>query len=180
MNGRIGMGKGCKPHWRIRKSGLTLVEVIISLVVLSILAIGIIASVLQVRRTSESQVRAELAYGVANGFIEQIRGINYNSLAEFAFSGAQVELITQNDTRIFVPVNSSEFTEVRVPLTIDADGETTTDMVFAFRVLVTVPTDASGTPLRMLSMRIPYRWWDPLIDGERERELTLVRSQVAR
>ncbi|TVP77178.1 MAG: type II secretion system protein [Puniceicoccaceae bacterium] len=164
-----------------RRSGLTLVEVIISLVVLSMLAIGIIASVLQVRRTSEAQVRGELAYAVANGFLEQVRGVNYNELSEASQSGANVELITRNNTFVEVAINSAEFTELRVPLSIDGDGSVATEMTFSFRVQIDVPIDSdTGAPLRMMSIRVPYRWWDPVINDERQRELILVRSQVSR
>jgi prepilin-type N-terminal cleavage/methylation domain-containing protein len=160
---------------RQHKSGLTLVEVVISIAILALLFAGIVAAVLHLRRTSESLVREEIATAVAGGFIEQVRAVDYPELLALANGGGILELIIRNNERIDVVVNEQGWTEVMVPLTTDPAGAVQNEMTFWFRILL-----EDMDPMRSVVMRVPFRWVDVLTGNLMERELVLIRSAIPR
>jgi prepilin-type N-terminal cleavage/methylation domain-containing protein len=69
------------------QAGLSLVEVMISIVVLSILTMGILATLLQSRRATEGSIYQVTATTVATGYLEQLKTMNLASLANIDSSG---------------------------------------------------------------------------------------------
>jgi prepilin-type N-terminal cleavage/methylation domain-containing protein len=157
------------------RSGLTLIEVVVSIAILALLFAGIVAAVLHLRRTAESLVREEIATAVAGGFLEQVRAVDYPELLALANTGGVLELIIRNNARIEVVVNAQNWTQVMVPLTTDPDGAVQNEMPFFFRILL-----EDMDPMRSVAMRVPFRWDDVLTGNQLERELVLVRSAIPR
>jgi type II secretory pathway pseudopilin PulG len=155
--------------------GLTLIEVAVSIALLAFLAAGIFSAVLQLRRTSEALVREEIATSVAGGFMEQLRAVDYPELLRLANVGGSLELVIQNNLRINVAINTTDWTEVLVPLTTNADGEIENEMPFDFQLFL-----QDMAPLRSIVLRVVFRWQDVLSGNNRERELVLLRSAVPR
>ncbi|MDP3073292.1 MAG: prepilin-type N-terminal cleavage/methylation domain-containing protein [Opitutaceae bacterium] len=63
-----------------RSAGLTLVEVMVSLVLMSAVMVGFITSFIQSRRVTESSVLHAAATSIVYGIIEQIKQLDYSSL----------------------------------------------------------------------------------------------------
>jgi type II secretory pathway pseudopilin PulG len=61
-------------------AGLSLVEVMMSIVVLSLLTLGVLAALLQSRRATEGSVYQVTATTVATGYLEQLKSMNLGQL----------------------------------------------------------------------------------------------------
>ncbi|MCU0791827.1 MAG: prepilin-type N-terminal cleavage/methylation domain-containing protein [Opitutaceae bacterium] len=62
----------------------TLVETVVSLSVFTILSLGILAVIAQVRRQAEANVYENTALTLAQGYIEQLRSLSYDELLNAA------------------------------------------------------------------------------------------------
>lgn len=65
---------------RTRRGGLTLVEVMVSLVLMATVMVGFIASFVQSRRVTESNVLHAAATSMIYGIVEQIKQLDYTNL----------------------------------------------------------------------------------------------------
>lgn len=63
-----------------RKSAFTLVEVMVASVILTITGIGVLTGLLQARKMTEGSIYVATATTVAQGYIEQIKNMEFNLL----------------------------------------------------------------------------------------------------
>ncbi len=68
------------PRPRARGAGYTLVELMVSLVILGIMSLGILNGMLQARRLTEGSIYLGTATTVAQGYIEQMKNMDYRLL----------------------------------------------------------------------------------------------------
>lgn len=115
------------PHSSSR--GLTLVEVMVSMTIMATVMLGFLGTFLQSRRISESSVLHAAASSMLYGIIEQIKGVDYNSLP----------LTTIDPADPGVPVGATEpYPNVRIRLN--------QDRTVWLRVVHTAVTDSPNTP----------------------------------
>jgi Tfp pilus assembly protein PilV len=76
---------------------MTLAETVIGMVVFSIMAGGIIGLVLQSRRMAESAIRENTAVTVTQGYLEQIKSIEYSALVDAIADPSNVAIGTKTD-----------------------------------------------------------------------------------
>jgi prepilin-type N-terminal cleavage/methylation domain-containing protein len=168
------------------KNGFSLVESIVSLGVFSVLAVSIIAVVLQLRRIAENNVYENTALTMAQGYIEQIRSLPYNELLSAANSDTiQLRLLSANGGGILLTdgagneLNNNEWTRETVFLDRDASGRETQPMDFRFRVSL---TDLQPLlTLRSNGIEVTLTYEVALPDGRKRslrRTLRTVRSVV--
>ncbi len=65
-----------------RMQGMTLVELMIAMAILSIFSITILSAVLLGRRLSEANIYENTALTVAQGYMEQIKSMEYDVVLE--------------------------------------------------------------------------------------------------
>ncbi|MGH7945716.1 MAG: type IV pilus modification PilV family protein [Opitutaceae bacterium] len=107
---------------RTRQAGLTLVEVMVSLLLVALFMVCFLATFLQSRRVTESSVLNAACTSLVFGLIEQMKGLDYTTL------------MPSNDVDAAAPVTS---TPPYIRLRINQD------LTVWFQV---VHTDSSGTP----------------------------------
>ncbi|MDQ8203682.1 prepilin-type N-terminal cleavage/methylation domain-containing protein [Pelagicoccus sp. SDUM812003] len=74
-----------------RSDGYSLIELMIATVILSLLAFGTLSGLLQVRRLTEGSIQLGTATAVAQGYIEQMKNMEYSLLDQSSIE----ELINQ-------------------------------------------------------------------------------------
>ena len=160
---------------RCERAGFTLVEVIVSMVILGLLGLGIVASTLQIRRAAEATVREANANAVAIGFLEQLQGMDYTILSQLAAANGEMSFVVRDGTELKIALNSADFTgPLSIPINVDREGEYSSNMDFWLRV--SAQRDTGGLP--SLHVKLAYRWQDPHSTALRANELTLARART--
>ena len=85
-----------------RMQGMTLVEVMIAMVILSIFSITILSAVLLGRRLSEANIYENTALTVAQGYMEQIKSMEYDVVLQSLASPLTVALPTKSISALAV------------------------------------------------------------------------------
>lgn len=88
-----------------RKTGFTLVEVMISMTIFAVLAAGLIYGALHVRFTAEAAVRESIAVAIATGFLEQMSAAEFDNLSN--------RISNRNSTFQFVSRDGQELDPAR-------------------------------------------------------------------
>ena len=162
-------------NWAQRTHGLTLIEVVIGMAILTITAMGVMAGLLHGRRIAESNLLDEAALVYAQSYLEDIKGGAYALFN--TTSGTTV------NTRSSTPLTNRVASQ---PRTIDFRGTTSTsdDMIIVLTPNVTkcdpVPTTfpAKPRPVEAYTVELTYRWrlnGSP-VSAEQSRILRVIRS----
>ncbi len=170
---------------RLPQGGFSLVEVVISMVILTLLGAGIIAATLQIRRAAESTVRESLAVAIGTGFLEQLISSDYPILRNQADAGASWRFFTRDGTEESIPLRpigtTGDGTRIEVPLVTElktdesgtsVDSETT--MALWVLPMIDRAPDNSENALNII---IRLTWDDPR-GRKTTRSLAYVRSRV--
>jgi prepilin-type N-terminal cleavage/methylation domain-containing protein len=159
----------------VREKGFSLVEVIVALTLLGFLAAAILTGAAFMRKSAESTVYSSIADSVAIGFLEQLKGEEYGTLRYAAINNGNFQFIILNQEELFVPLNGSGFTPIKIPVHTQRSGSKSTEMQYSIRVRV---TPSANLPL--MNIHIEYRWADPMTGKEYSAELAGARSSVTR
>jgi len=134
------------------QTAMTLIETIIALGLLAILSISVISLTFQIRSNAEQAVYQNTALTLAQGYMEQIRHLDYTTLRSVAQdSSSAVTLPIENGSgSAITPVSGTFFgngvwsTET-IYLDQNAAGQPTQPLTFKFRpVLTSLETVTSG------------------------------------
>lgn len=131
--------------------GLSLVEVVISLGILAVIAGGTVGVTFQVRSMSEQTVYENTALTFAQGYLEQLRSLDYNTLLSAAGSGSvPLELINASGVTITDEgggeMANGDWARETVFLDENAAGSPIQPMTFRFRpVLTSLAASTGGT-----------------------------------
>jgi len=122
--------------------GMTIVEVIIALGLLSILSISVISVTFQVRSMAEQTVYQNTALTLAQGYMEQVRHLDYTTLKSCAQDATVALPLDKTDGTPVVPESGSVFgnsvwSNERVFLDQTASGTPIQPMDFRFRAVLT-------------------------------------------
>jgi prepilin-type N-terminal cleavage/methylation domain-containing protein len=179
-----------------KKRGLTLMEVMISLVLFSLLAAGVFSATLQARRHAEANVREAIAVSVATGFLEQLAATDFPLLARHVDNRAINFPFIARDGRPVVPsknlrpLNATGWGDpIEVPIRAekDASGNVVLDsdgnpqealMDFWFIPMASRSTD---TPGDAIEIAIHFRWDNGRSQATGfypERRLVTLRTRV--
>ena len=83
---------------------MTLVETVVAMTVFSFIAAGVIGLVVQSRRMAESAIRENTAATVTQGYLEQIKSIEYSALVAAVADPGTVPLPTKTDSTTNDPI----------------------------------------------------------------------------
>lgn len=143
-------GSGRANAWRSRR-GMTLVETVVAMTVFSLIAAGVIGLTVQSRRMAESAIRENTAATVAQGYLEQIKSVEYSALVD----------AIADPTNIAVPTKTDQ--DTNDPILLNVQNQKT---------LVIHTTDA-GTPSRFMRFWITVRGTDLAAAGRQALEFTV-------
>ncbi len=119
------------PKRRPSKAGVTLVEIMVAMVILGFSALALLSGLMQARRYTELAIRENTALTIAQGYIEQMKNMEFASLDEAVLPTLFHEGAA--DTLTVSPVPSDPTV-----------GDSTTDIVNAKLIdIKNTPTDTS-------------------------------------
>lgn len=121
---------------------MTIVEVIMALGLLSILSVSVISVTFQVRSMAEQTVYQNTALTLAQGYMEQVRHLDYTTLKACAQSATVPLPLDKTDGTPVVPESGTVFgnsvwSRERVFLDQTASGTPIQPMDFRFRAVLT-------------------------------------------
>jgi len=178
--------------------GLTLIEIMVSMGVFTIVSMGILAVVLQIRRMAENNVYENTALTMAQGYLEQVRSLPYGQLLAAAnFVGTpptpdlgvgRLNLLSANGGGATFLLNesnqllrSTQWTNERVFLDRDAAGRNLQPMDFRFRVSLLNIDNPALVAIRPQGIEIILDYQFTFPDGRQRvvtRSIRNVRSVV--
>lgn len=132
-----------------RRSGVTLIEVVIAMAVFMILALGLTTTVLQSQEMAQNNIIRNTAYTVAQGYLEQIKSIPVQTLnaalndpSNVSIPTKSVSALDSGDIELEDPLfldgpdaslsgqnDGSNRKEIMIDLREDADGNNTGEVV---------------------------------------------------
>lgn len=174
---------------RKKRSGLSLIEVIISIGIFGLLSVGVFGAALQVRFLAEKNVRESVATAVAVGFLEQLIATDFPIIERRMDDRSLVFDFVSRDgqplssLKTLEPAGEEDWgTPIILPLvnelTDSGDSLETNFMDFWFVPMVSRSAD---TPNDSIDIVIRFRWILPSRGGNErfaERTIAVVRSRV--
>ena len=127
-----------------REAGMTLIEVVVALGLLAVLASSVISITFQIRSRAEQAIYQNTALTLAEGYMEQIRHLDYTTLKLVAQDSASAVTLPLNNASggAITPLSGSFFgngiwsTET-IYLDQNAQGQPTQPVTFRFRPVLT-------------------------------------------
>jgi prepilin-type N-terminal cleavage/methylation domain-containing protein len=84
--------------FRNRKSGMTLIEMTVSFTIFAVAATGVVASLIQARKLSESNLAQGYAHSTAQAVIEEVIRVPPSMLADETLTSIDIKLARLTDT----------------------------------------------------------------------------------
>ncbi len=160
------------------KRGLTLIEILVAMGLLSILAGAIIASALQVRKLAEDNLYQISATTAASGYLEQILGMSFNSVRAVALDNSLPLPTRINETEV-QNIFCGHFTEVKIPIISEENehGDVVPKVSMKMEIQALL-RDLRPEGIDALEIGIVYAWYNPGNNQRYERTLKTIRSSV--
>ena len=98
---------------QLRRSGLTLIEVMVSLVILTVTATAISKSLIYAQYSAENNLYESIALNTALSTLEQLKAENYNRLIEIQTNG-NFDFIYGNGNSISLSLNTDNVVPIQV------------------------------------------------------------------
>ncbi len=142
---------------------MTIVEVIIALGLLAILSVSVISVTFQVRSMAEQTVYQNTALTLAQGYMEQVRHLDYTTLKACAQSASVALPLDKTDGTPVVPESgsgvfgNSVWSKERVFLDQTASGTPIQPMDFRFRAVLTSLETATTNLASGVEITIQYQ-----------------------
>lgn len=141
---------------------MTIVEVIIALGLLAILSVSVISVTFQVRSMAEQTVYQNTALTLAQGYMEQVRHLDYTTLKACAQDATVPLPLDKTDGTAVVPESGSVFgnsvwSKERVFLDQTASGTPIQPMDFRFRAVLTSLETATSNLASGVEITIQYQ-----------------------
>ena len=142
--------------------GMTIVEVIIALGLLAILSVSVISVTFQVRSMAEQTVYQNTALTLAQGYMEQVRHLDYTTLQSCALSATVPLPLDKTSGTPVVPESGTVFgngvwSNERVFLDQTASGTPIQPMDFRFRAVLTSLESATTNLASGVEIIIQYQ-----------------------
>lgn len=169
--------KATRKRQYLTHQGLTLVEVMVSMSIFTILAAGTISVTLQTRTQAEYLVYQNAAYTAAQGYLEQIKSMEYNRLEQsvasntiplptkaLSYIGSADEGTLEIDDPIYIGSEAKK--EVLIDIA-NIDSYTPREISMPYYVTV-FANDLSSTNLEAMEVVISFRYVSPHLAGTKE------------
>ena len=156
--------------------GMTLAEIMIAMAVFSLIASGIVGLAIQSRRMAESAIRENTAATVTQGYLEQIKSIEYSALVDAIADPGNVAIGTKTDQDTNDPIMLNVRNQKTLVIN-SADGTATRFMRFW---ITPTATNLAGTGRRAVTFTARFEWEgnDRRVGDIRTSTIRFVRSYV--
>jgi len=161
----------------VRSRGMTLAEIVIAMAVFSLIAGGIVGLSIQSRRMAESAIRENTAATVTQGYLEQIKSIEYSALVDAIADPGNVAIGTKTDQDTNDPIMLNVKNQKTLIINTAPDG--TPNRFMRFWITPTA-TDLAGTGRRAVTFTAQFEWEgnDRGVGDIRTSTIRFVRSYV--
>lgn len=145
------------------RRAVSLVELVVSLGIMTIVAVSLISVTFLIRSTAEQAVYQNSALTLAQGYLEQLRSLDYTSLSGAAANaGTTLSLINASGAVVTDEagnaLNNGDWAREVVFLDINANGQNIQPLTFRFRpVLTNLTGNAIGVELTVF-FETTYNW----------------------
>jgi hypothetical protein len=142
---------------------VSLVELVISMAVMTIVSVSVISVTFLIRSTAEQAVYQNTALTLAQGYLEQLRSLDYASLSAAATSsGNTLALINAAGNTVRDEagnlLNAGDWAREVVFLDVNTRGANIQPLTFRFRpVLTNMPSTAAGVEITVF-FETTYNW----------------------
>lgn len=142
---------------------VSLVELVVSLGILSIVAVSLISVTFMIRSTAEQTVYQNTALTLAQGYLEQLRSLDYTSLSSAAATNTvRLALINASGNNVTDTggndLNNGDWAQEIVFLDVNASGQPIQPLTFRFRpVLTNMTGTAIGVEISLV-FQTTYNW----------------------
>ncbi|RKX33815.1 MAG: hypothetical protein DRP71_09215 [Verrucomicrobia bacterium] len=156
---------------------MTLAETVVGMAVFSLIAGGIIGLTLQSRRMAESAIRENVAATVTQGYLEQIKSIEYSALVDAIADPGNVSIHTKTDQDTNDPIQLNVRNQKTLVTNTADDGTATRFMRFW---ITPRATNLTATGRRALTFTVLFEWEgnDRQIGDVSSSTIRFVRSYV--
>lgn len=142
---------------------VSLVELVVSMGVMTIVAVSMISVTFLIRSTAEQAVYQNTALTLAQGYLEQLRSLDYNSLSLAATStGNTLALINAAGDTVRDEsgnlLNAGDWAREVVHLDINASGANIQPLTFRFRPVLTNMTGTAVGVEIVVFFETTYNW----------------------
>ncbi|WOO39955.1 type II secretion system protein [Rubellicoccus peritrichatus] len=158
-----------------KHSGMTLVEIMIAMLILTIMAAGIISAVFTVKADAENNLYESSALNVAMSFIEQMKSFDYGLLEDPPTNPAGKDVFTfiiGSGTALEVPLD--EDITITVPIVSKSDGNVVKELDVILNVSKSVAASFDAYWLQ-----VDYSWDHPTRDRAFGGSVNSLRSEVS-
>jgi len=169
--------KGFSLMMRNKKiAGFTLVEIMISLFVLTMMALSFVATAIQARKMSEAAVYHATALSAAQGYIEQIMSMEYQYLINAYYAPGSAPLPTKSDENTDDPLYLNVPNTKQITVDVDKDGNTSKTLEIIVTPKLTNLSDSLN--YNAMEITLEYEWEAPGTSTPHKRALRIARSYV--
>lgn len=166
-------------HSSKRVQALTLLELMIAMSILTIFLTSVISASLLSRRISEGNIYENTAMTVAQGYMEQIKSIEYDIIVAASESGGQIPLPTKSVSALLTgsqieiedPLYVGDYNEKEVMIDLRTDDyesesgdKKVITMDFKIKPVIT-DLDNGSKPIRALQIVLYYQYFSPAKPG---------------
>ncbi len=155
---------------------MTLVEVLVATVILSILAGGLFSGVMQTRRASEFNIYQSSAINAAASYIEQIKSMPYHEVRAAIYDQASTPLPTMLDGTTTDPIYLNQVNQKSIIINTDQNGNATE--ILELDIIPQLIDLDPSLNMEGVVIRILYRYRSPLDRTVRLGWMRTVRSNV--
>lgn len=161
-----------------RKDGMTLVEIMIAMGLLTMLSVGILNGTLQARKLTEETVYHSAAINGAIGYLEQIKSIPYQDLQLSIANPSSIPVNTVIDYQTDDPLYLNTWNQKTLTINTDANGNVIETMDFWVFPTIENLSDPTSAGIPALAIRMSYAWRSPATNQYRFGNEKIVRSSV--
>lgn len=156
---------------------MTLTETMIAMVIFSIIASGIVTVIVHSRRMAESAIRENIAGTVAQGYMEQIKSIEYSVLVDAIAAPSTVAIPTKTDRNTSDPIMLNVRNQKTLVTSTADDGTPNRFMRFWITPRATDLASA-GRPAITFNSMFEWEGNDRQMGDIRSSTVRFVRSEV--
>ncbi|MDX2109069.1 MAG: prepilin-type N-terminal cleavage/methylation domain-containing protein [Verrucomicrobiota bacterium] len=165
-------------HSSPKRKGMTLLEVMVALTLLTGMAGAVLLCVMQVRETAEDNLYQATSITIATGYLEQMMGMSYSTLRDIALNPTKAIPTKSTESQID-NIYTSQFTALDIPIVSEmaADGSLVAKVSMKFEIQAHL-RDLRPDGVDAIEVGITYAWTKPSNRQRNERSIKTIRSSI--
>ncbi len=156
-----------------RRTGFSIAEVLIALMILAVMAAAIGSACLFARRSAEAAVAENTALNTAQAYMEQLKTFTYSALMA-SVNDPTVPLQTMASLTATDHLTQNAWVTKTVVMRRDASGNVLQSL--AVDIMPVLSDASSGTGRDIVGIQIFYRWTDPVTKTLRSASIRSAKS----